>query len=355
MPKGSLGSFTRKVAIVLVMLGGVAFLWSVRRVLILLFIAAVLAAGIAPIVRRVRLAVRIATHRRIQRGPAVLIVYLPFFVAVVLLVVFTLPNLVIESRALATELPRLVEQRLLRPLEDYVPIDQIRELMASVGSAEDGKVFVYLRSAANVIGSIVAVLFLVFYMLIDADRLRNLFLLIFPAEERHAKKRMIRRMSKRMSSWLSGQLLLAAIVGGATFVGLTLLGIPYAIPLSVIAAIGEMVPVIGPIVGGMPAVTVALFQSTPQFWMTLVLAIGIQQLENLILVPRLMGKKVSVSPLAVFVAFMMGAASLGLIGAVMAIPAAALLQVVFEEMFVVRRERRRDTDRPGTLLKATDE
>lgn len=342
--------FARKVAIVFAFAILVAFLWFVRRIIVLLFIAGVLAAGIAPVVHRVRLVVRRYLKIRIRRGTAVVLVYLPFLVAAVLLITFMLPHVVADSRRLAEELPLLVEQKILRPLERYVPVGAVRGLVAG-GGGNDLQVFGFVRGALGVVVSIVAILVLIIYMLIDADRLRNLFLLLFPARDRRKKQKMIRRMSRRMSSWLSGQLLLASIIGVATFIAFVSLGIPYALPLALIAAVGELIPIIGPIVGAIPALGVALLRSPWHFWAVLVVAIVIQQVENYVLVPRVLGKKVSISPLAVCTAFMIGASLLGIVGAIMAIPAAAIAQVAFEEVFVSRRERRQDATRPGTLMK----
>jgi predicted PurR-regulated permease PerM len=80
----------------------------------------------------------------------------------------------------------------------------------------------------------------------------------------------------------------------------------------------------------------------------------LQKAENLFIVPRVMSRKVSISPLAVFIAFMIGASLLGIVGAIMAIPVAAIAQVAFDEVFVSRRERRQDLDRAGTLLRKAD-
>lgn len=346
-----LSLFTRKVLIVVAIVLVLLFLFAIRRVVLIVFIAGVLASGIAPAVRRVRVLSRHWMRRRIQRGAAVAIVYLPFVITAVLVATFVVPNLLIESKELASKLPAQIETKLLKPLDQYIPATQVRQLLFDHEGDRSEQVFVYIRGAANVIGSLVAILVLIFYMLIDTERLRNMFLIFFPAPERGRRRQMIRRISKRMSSWLAGQLLLAGVIGLATFIGLLALRVPYALPLAVVAAIGEMVPVIGPIIGAVPALTIALFESPEKFWFVLVLAIGIQQVENLVLVPRVMGKKVSVSPLAVFVAFMAGASLLGIVGAIMAIPAAAIIQVVFEESMIKPRERRRDRDRPGTLVK----
>jgi predicted PurR-regulated permease PerM len=162
------------------------------------------------------------------------------------------------------------------------------------------------------------------------------------------------RVGKRMSGWLSAQLLLSAIIGIATFCFLVALRVPYALPLAIIAAVGELIPVIGPTVGAVPALIIALLHSRWQFWSVLVFAFMLQKVENYFIVPRVMSAKVSVSPLAVFIAFLVGASLLGLMGAIMAIPVAAIAQVAFDEAFVKRRERRQDLDRAGTLLRKAD-
>lgn len=340
--------FKRKFGLVVLTLLLLALAWRVRNVLILVFIAAILAGAIAPAVRRVQLHVRRFTRRRIQRGTAVLLVFVPFVTLVVTLGALTIPQLVAQGEDLSRELPALLEEKLaVVPWIDVERVERsIRDWFSRI------PLYAYLSTAATAITSIIAILFMVGYMLVDAERLRNLVLVLFPADERSERRRTIRRISRRLSGWLGGQLILAAIVGFATFVTLLALRIPYAVPLALIAAIGEMVPVIGPIVGAIPAVSVALFQSDWQFWGVLIAAIVIQQVENYLLVPRLLGRKVSVSPLAVFIAFITGATLLGIVGALMAVPAVAIVQLVFEESFLRQRERRRDTARAGTLVRS---
>lgn len=346
--------FARKVAIIAAAAIILLILWLVRDILVLVFIAAVLAAGIAPAVRRVRVLWRFWFKRRLPRGTAVMIVYLPFLLIVITVGVFLVPKVVSDWRQLSTHLPALVEANIVQPLERYVPMGAVREALRGGIDLPEGSVFRYMRSAATAIGAVFAILFMVAYMLIDAPRLRNLILLVYPAEVRGDRLRTLMRMGRRMSSWLSAQLLLAAIIGVSTFAGLAILGIPYALPLAILAAFGEVIPVIGPIVSSIPALAVAILHSKWQFWAVLVFYFLLQKFENYVVVPRVMSSKVSISPLAVFIAFMMGASILGFIGAVIAIPVAAIIQVTFEEVFVSRRERRQDVGRAGTLLRRVD-
>lgn len=352
--RGELEIFTRKVLVVAAVAAVLALLWFARDVLLLVFIAAVLAAGIAPAVQAVRVRWRFSFRRNLARGPAVMIVYLPFLIAVILLIVVVVPRFIADTRALSAQLPALIEENILKPLERYVPVGVIREELRDGVEMPRSQVFAYMRNAAAAFASVVAVLFMVAYMLIDAERLRNLFLLIYPPGARAEKRETLNRIAHRMSGWLGAQLLLSAIIGIASFVGLMLLRIPYALPLAILAAVGELIPVIGPTVGAIPALAIALLHSRWQFWSVLAFALVLQKTENLFIVPRLMARKVSISPLTVFVAFMIGASLLGVVGAIMAIPIAAIVQVAFEEAFVAHRERRQDVERPGTLLRKAD-
>lgn len=346
--------FTRKALIVVAVAAGCAVIWFARDVLVLIFIAGVISAGIAPAVRRVRILWRYQFRRKLSRGTAVMIVYLPFVVAVLTVGVLVVPRFIHDTRELGERLPALLDSNVLRPLEAYgVPVNVIRDELRHV-ELPRSRVFAYMRNAAAAIASVFAVLFMVAYMLIDAARLQNLFLLVYPPEERGRRRRTLMRVAKRMSGWLSAQLLLSAIIGVATFVGLVLLRIPYALPLALIAAIGELIPVIGPTVGAIPALIIALLSSRWQFWSVLAFAFLLQKVENYLIVPRVMARKVLISPLAVFIAFLIGASLLGLMGAIMAIPIAAIVQVAFDEAFVRRRERRQDLDRAGTLLRKAD-
>lgn len=353
-PGGELDLFARKVLIVALAVITFGILWLVRGVLVLVFIAAVLAAGIAPVVRRVRVLWRFQFHRQLPRGTAVMIVYLPFLLVVVAMGIFMVPKFMHDWQQLSAQLPALIESNILVPLEKYASMDAVREALRGDPGDAGGNVFGFVRSAATAIGAVFAILFMVAYMLVDAPRLRNLILIGYPANVRGDRLRTLNRMGRRMSSWLSGQLLLAAIIGVCTFTGLVILGVPYALPLAILAAVGEVIPVLGPIVSSIPALAVAILHSRWQFWAVLIFYFLLQKFENYVVVPRVMSSKVSISPLAVFIAFLFGAALLGVVGAIIAVPAAAIIQVTFEEAFIARRERRQDLDRAGTLLRRVD-
>src|SRR5881397_1929978 len=176
LQRSELELFTRKIVIALAFAIGVAILWAARDVLILIFIAAVLAAGISPAVHRVRVWGRLMFHRNIARGTAVLIVYLPFLIVALALLIFMVPRLVHDMRALGAQLPLLLERNVFTPLEEYVPMNPVREFLKDGIALPRASVLFYVRSAATAIASFIAILFMIGYMLVDAQRLRNMIL-----------------------------------------------------------------------------------------------------------------------------------------------------------------------------------
>jgi len=140
----------------------------------------------------------------------------------------------------------------------------------------------------------------------------------------------------KVSAWLNGQLLLGAIIGSTAAIGLWLLGVPYFYVLALLAGIGEMIPIVGPIIAAIPAVAVASSVSgTTALWTALFFLVQ-QQLENHVLVPKIMERQVGISPAVVIVALLIGGSLLGVMGAILAVPTAAILQVIYQEL-----ERRR--------------
>jgi len=141
-----------------------------------------------------------------------------------------------------------------------------------------------------------------------------------------------RQIATKVSAWLVGQLLLAAIIGGSSVLWLGLLGIPYFYVLALIAAVGEMIPIVGPILSAIPGIVVAFGISWKYAVAVAALYLAQQQLEANILVPKLMERQVGLTPVTVMVALLLGGALLGIPGAILAVPTAAILQVVFQEV-----------------------
>jgi predicted PurR-regulated permease PerM len=179
----------------------------------------------------------------------------------------------------------------------------------------------------------VTILILSFYLLLGSTSFMRTFVRMFPHQERARVEDACRRVSTKVSAWLGGQLLLAGIIGGTAALALYLMGVPYFYVLALIAGIGEMIPIVGPVLAAIPAIAVAVTVSpTLAFGVALFFLIQ-QQFENHVLVPKVMERQVGVSAAAVIIALLVGGTLLGVVGAILAVPTVAILQVMFEEAF----------------------
>jgi predicted PurR-regulated permease PerM len=164
-------------------------------------------------------------------------------------------------------------------------------------------------AVAGLVGGVfgfVTIIILTFYLLVEAEQLRAAMLRLFPAPRRAKVAALSRDITMKISAWLGGQLLLGGIIGMSTAIGLWLLGVPFFSVLAVIAGVGELIPVVGPILAAVPAIVVALTVSYQKALLVIVFFVLQQQLENHVLVPKIMERQVGVSAVTVIVALLIG-------------------------------------------------
>lgn len=331
--------------------------WLVVRlqtVLVQILLAAILSAGMAPVVNQLAARPWITIGRwswRPSRGLVVLVLYLALVMLVSLLGAILIPPLANEIEDLVRRLPGYASdlQAWLLALPERYPFLPAIDLAAGLaeqlraGAAQLatvlGQALVLVRVALGVLSGTlngIFVLILALYLTADSERILRGVISFLPADRREQAEQVAWRIGERLGGWVRGQLTLSAIIGAITFVGLTLIDVRYAVLLALIAAIGEAVPMVGPIFSAVPAVMIAFLQSPLQGLLTLGLYIVVQQLENNLIVPKVMERAVALHPLVVLLALLSGAELLGVAGAVLAVPVAAALAVVLEE---VRRER----------------
>ena len=143
----------------------------------------------------------------------------------------------------------------------------------------------------------------------------------------------------KISAWLGGQVMLGFIIGVTSAIGLWVMGVPYFFVLAVISGIGEMIPMVGPLLSAIPAVAVA-FTVSPGLALGVAVFFMVQQmLENNVLVPKVMGEQVGLSAVTVISSLLIGTALLGFVGALLAVPTAAIIQVLFEELVLPETEK----------------
>jgi predicted PurR-regulated permease PerM len=317
-------------------------LWAafrVRDVLLLIYISGLLAIGFSPIVRLIeRQKVLPIGTRRFPRWLAILVLYLMILGAITGVGFLVIPPLVDQSRQLWKAAPemftRAQEYLVAKGLIDH-PLT-LREAVeaAPVGEGKDavGTIFGTLFGVVGGVFRLFAILILTFYLLVEADQLRNGLIRLFPRPLRPRATAASRDITLKVSAWLAGQLFLGSIIGLTTAIGLWLLGVPFFYVLALIAGIGELIPVVGPILSAIPAIAVAATVSWNTALFVLIFFVLQQQFENHILVPKVMERQVGVSPVIVIVALLIGGSLQGILGALLAVPTAAILQVLFTEM-----------------------
>jgi predicted PurR-regulated permease PerM len=316
----------------------------VRDALLIVYVSVVLAIGFSPIVRIIERQKVLPIAKRLPRWLAILILYLAILGSVALVVVLVFPPLVRQGSALWEKLPEAfekVQDFLLRKgwLTEHLTMREAVARAPGGGGDAVGKV---AGAAANVAGGlfgVITILILTFYMLVDSWSLRESALRLFPRRHRARVDAASREVMVKVSAWLGGQLLLAGAIGSSSAIGLWAIGIPFFYVLALLSAVGEMIPIVGPILSAIPAIAVAATLGVKKVIAVIVFFVVQQQLENHILVPKIMSRQVGLSAVTVIVSLLIGGSLLGVVGAILAVPTAAILQVVASEMLKEESEK----------------
>jgi len=317
----------------------VALLWAtylVRDALLLIYISTLVAIGFGPIVTAIEKR-RLAGRHRLPRWAAILVIYVILIGSIVAVGIMIVPPLVEQARDFWTELPALVRRGQQWLIDRGLLSQQIspREAFEQTAGGRTDAVGTVVGAIWGFVGGLfglITILILAFYFLVDSDSIVRTFVRLFPRSERRRVEDACRRISTKVSAWLAGQLFLAGIIGASAAVGLWLLGVPYFYVLALIAGVGEMIPVVGPILAAVPAVAVALSVSPSMALFVALFFLIQQQFENHVLVPKVMERQVGVSAVVVIIALLIGGSLLGIVGAILAVPTAAILHVLFQEL-----------------------
>jgi predicted PurR-regulated permease PerM len=312
-------------------------LWEVRDALMLVYISALVAIGVSPLVNAIER--KRFMRQQVPRWAAILVIYLFIIGVIVGVGILIIPPIIMQARGLVMELPRLLHQGqqwlidhgwLAREITAQEAVQQT----AGTGRAQD-TVGLLVNAALGFVGGVfgvITILVLAFYLLVDSNGLVTVFVRLFPREKRKQVEGACHRVTNKVSAWLGGQLLLGGIIGSTAALGLFLMGVPFFYVLALIAGVGEMIPIVGPILSAVPAIAVALSVKPALALGVIAFFFAQQQLENHILVPRIMQRQVGISAVFVIIALLIGGSLLGIIGAILAVPTAAILQVVFQEL-----------------------
>lgn len=308
-----------------------AVLWAAREALLLIYVSALIAMGFSPIVRVLE------RPRRIPRWLAILVIYAAIVAMIVLIGLLIIPPLVAQAASLWAQLPAhfntfqsfLIKHRLM--VHRVTLEEAVQNAPSGTGGNAVGTVLVAISSLIGGVFGLITILILSFYLLIEAQPMFESLMQFVPAGRRADVATAARQAVIKVSAWLRAQFVLAGVMGVFVAIGLYLLGVPYFYVIALVAAIGETIPIVGPIIGGIAAVGVAITVSPQLALMVGVYFLVLHQLEANVLVPKIMERRVGVSPVVVMVALLIGGSLWGLVGAILAIPTAAIISVIVSE------------------------
>jgi predicted PurR-regulated permease PerM len=318
---------------VLVVLGLVQLGFAAGHVLLLLFVSILLASALEPMVGWLR------ERLPLSRVGTILVVYLAFFIVMVGMAFIVVPAAINQGQRILASLPPVFEEvrawaANLRPVALSTSItalvDSVAETLIPPPAAPPSpntvvKVGTAVAEAALFLFTMLAI---VFFWLVEHARLQRYALAFLPGERRAGARYAWNEIETRLGLWVRGQLILMGAMGVATGVSYTLLGLPGALLLGLIAALTEAIPIVGPLLGAIPAVLVAATVSPQLALVVALIYVVLQLIEGNVLVPLVMRNTIGISPLLVLFSLLVGAEVGGLLGAFLAVPIAASIEIV---------------------------
>lgn len=318
---------------ILILFVGIWLLFLVRDILILLLIVGIISIALEPFVIKLQ-------EKRIPKAVSVIFIYLILLLVLGFIAYFIIPPVATQMRELATNLPYYSSRISEYNFSDYAPVSSFLNSISQRFSDIAGG---FLEALVSIFGGIVyaiAVFALTFYALVDSDGIKKTLVSFIPIEKKERLLLTFNRVSGKLGDWLRGQLIIMLAIGVVDWIILSILGVQYALVLGLLAAVLEIVPVVGPLLSGFLALLIAFISGEP-LWKLAAIAIAyllVQQLENNILVPKVMQKAIGLSPIIIIIAVLVGSRLLGLGGAILAVPIAAGIQVFIEEYLPVKKK-----------------
>lgn len=340
-------------ASIVVLLVGLAAWWIylVREVIVLGLLALIIAAAIHGPVSTLQ-------RRGVPRIGALLIVYLTLIAIVGVMLGVIIPPLLAQAGDLGANLPLLLGELATR-LDDLLALfglaaggNLVDLLLGQVGSVGG----VLARIPGVIVGFLAALLLITFLsalMILERDRARAWVMRFVAPGDRPLLDGLLQKAGFRLGAYVRGQLLIMFVTGFGSWLGLTLIGVPFALPLGIFAFLTEAIPIAGPVIAGIVMIIVAFIESPAQGLLTLGLVIVIQQAESLVLVPVIQGRLISISPVVALLAVLAGSAVADIPGAILAIPLVAVAMIVIDDLILPWRRAQIDEAEPAEPIPET--
>lgn len=295
-------------------------LWQIRNIILLLFVAFLIATALELPMARL-------SKWRIPRPVSIILMYIVLFGIVAGFFVSVVPPLVDQTANFVNNLPHYLVQLGISGIDRQAVADQLSTI-----SQLPVNLFKFATSVLSNLINVIAVLVLAFYMLLERGAIDKRLRVLFGDDGDRARG-LLTKVELKLGRWVRGELILMTIIAATTYIGLRLLNVPFALPLAILAGILEIIPNVGPVVAAIPAVLVGFIGSPILGLSVAALYFLIQQLENIVIVPKVMQASVGLSPLVTLVALGIGAELAGIMGAILAIPIFLVVQVLVGEFF----------------------
>jgi predicted PurR-regulated permease PerM len=302
-------------------------------IIVLLLASLLVAFLLGPLVDRLE-------QRGMPRILAILLLYLTVLGALALGVVLLVGPLTAQLQGLTQSLPTLLSGQNGAQLEidrffqqQGIPLrvsDLLNQLSASVSTAASsllGGTLAILTGVVSLLTDLGLILAITFYLLLDGQNMRTWGLRLLPNAARERWFFVEATLNRVLGGYIRGQIIVALTVGVAAGVGSAVLGVHYPLVIGLLAFLFEFIPLLGPILGMIPAVILALFQPMPLVWWVIIYFIVLQQVESNVIVPRVSGHAVGLHPLAALLALLAGVELGGLAGALVGVPVVGVLYV----------------------------
>jgi predicted PurR-regulated permease PerM len=308
----------------------VYFLFLIRDVLVLLVISFILAAALEPAVDKMQ------RKLKFPRWLGALSIYSLFIAVIYVFASIVVPILNEQFQTLITNKDIYIDdiQSTLSSLpQGYKdPINNfINDVPSEIKNWQLGGISHRVSGVFSGIASFFVVIVISVYILSLKNGMKQTISAFVPEKRRKLFIKIFGDITRKMSLWFRGQMLLSLSIGVVTYIGLSIMHVPYALVLAMIAAFFELIPMIGPVLGAIPAVLVALFISPIMALIVGAFYVFVQQLENHILVPQVMKKAVGLNPVIIISAMLIGAKLLGILGVILAVPIASSISVILKE------------------------
>jgi predicted PurR-regulated permease PerM len=345
-------TIVRIVLIVVAVAISLYLIWLLRRPIGWLLAAAFLAVALSGPVNYL--------STRMRRGFAITIVYLGLLLVPIGLIALIVPPLITQANDFAQDVPEYARdvrefvednERLRELNEDYNITDKLEEEAGKLPGRLGGAASTLRDVGFGIVNSVFAlltILILTAFMLGSGRRWRDAFLALQPPERAERLRRSLEHMAAAVSGYVAGALTIAVIAGVLAYIVLAILGVPFRAPLAVMVGLFSLIPLVGATIAAVLVGLVTLFTDFPTATIAwTVWAIAYQQIENNLIQPQIQKRTVNVHPFITIVAVLFGSTLLGVIGAIVAIPIAASIQILLREYWDWRTMSMRQEPPPG--------